>query len=324
MAARLASMDTTTSIDDLFSPGIATDFFQVRDIQSFDPLATKTFSRRNALWLAEFSRLIYRREKSEAPAAHVLPTRSEVLNRHGWTEHRAFDTGGTTAAIFKNAGTELNSVVFVFRGTLGLRDMFTDIQVPMTKWDGRGQVHAGFLNALNPVWGDIRHELQSLQVPAFFTGHSLGAALATLAAARVLLDSSLTSPAALYTFGSPRVGDVDFRENLRGLFHARVVNDRDIVTTVPPVVSLPFFPLYQHCGQQHRLFPDGTVEISHNDSDIAGERSRFKGVTDFIENVSGLMRLPKPGDLLPQPLIDHIPKNYTVRIRDVPHTHSAS
>ncbi len=320
----LPSMDSTKSIDDLFSPGVATDFFQVRDIQPFDVRTTRAFSRRNALWLSEFSRLIYRQEKSEAPNAPALPTRGEVLNPHGWFEHRAFDKNGTTAAIFRNAGIEVNNVVVVFRGTLGLRDMFTDIRVPMTKWNERGQVHAGFLNALDSVWEDIRHELQSLRVPAFFTGHSLGAALATMAAARALFDPTLMSPAALYTFGSPRVGDADFRENLRGLFHARIVNDRDIVTTVPPVVSLPFFPLYQHCGQQHRLLFDGTLEISHNDSDIAGERSRFKGVTDFIENVSGLMKLPKSGNLLPQPLIDHTPKNYTVRIQDLPQTHSAS
>jgi len=310
-------MHSSTSTDDLFSPGIATDFFQVCDIQPFDPQATTAFSRSNALWLAEFSRLIYRQEKLEAPDAPAMPTRNEVLNRHGWSEHRAFVRNGTTAAIFRNAGTEVNRVVVVFRGTLGMRDMLTDIQVSMTGWNGRGQVHAGFLNALDHVWGDLRQELQSLPVPAFFTGHSLGGALATLAAARALLDSSLSRPAALYTFGSPRVGDAEFRENFQRLFHARIVNDRDLVTTVPPVVSLPFFPRYQHCGQQHRLFPDGALALSHNDSDIAGEPSSLKGVTDFIENVAGLMKSPKPGGVLPQPLIDHTPKNYTARLQDV-------
>jgi hypothetical protein len=59
------------------------------------------------------------------------------------------------------------------------------------------------------------------------TGHSLGAALATLAAVD-------TTPARLVTFGSPRVGDEAFRALFAGLEVRRFVDCCDVVSRVPP------------------------------------------------------------------------------------------
>ena len=64
-------------------------------------------------------------------------------------------------------------------------------------------VHAGFQFALNSVWDRTSTLLEGYRAanptaPVFFTGHSLGAALATLAIARFR-----GGKAALYTFGSP-------------------------------------------------------------------------------------------------------------------------
>ena len=72
-----------------------------------------------------------------------------------------------------------------------------------------------------------------------------GAALSTLAAARAMIEGRLPRPAALYTFGSPRVGDATFTTTLRAVYHCRVVNDNDIVATVPP----PLF--FRHDGELH-------------------------------------------------------------------------
>ena len=81
----------------------------------------------------------------------------------------------------------------------------------------------------------------------FFTGHSLGAALATLAF-RAYRDP-MGRMRALYTFGSPRVGDaliflLDLPPN-----DYRIVKDEDVMTHVPAP------PLYGHVGSP--FGPDG-------------------------------------------------------------------
>jgi pimeloyl-ACP methyl ester carboxylesterase len=61
----------------------------------------------------------------------------------------------------------------------------------------------------------------------YVTGHSLGAAMATIAASRI--QDRVT---ALITFGSPRVGDTAFVKSLV-VDHYRVQNNCDDVTKVP-------------------------------------------------------------------------------------------
>lgn len=85
----------------------------------------------------------------------------------------------------------------------------------------------------------------SQQIPSrgtWFTGHSLGAGLATLAAVE---DGQASG---IYTFGSPRVGDDEFRKWFDSHFGTqawRFVNNRDIISRMPlgdyePVGGLKF------------------------------------------------------------------------------------
>ena len=67
------------------------------------------------------------------------------------------------------------------------------------------------------------------------TGHSLGAALATLYTMENACTNKITNPA-ICTFASPRVGDADFVSafNALGLTSWRIVNQPDIVPNLPP------------------------------------------------------------------------------------------
>src|SRR5262249_47673031 len=130
--------------------------------------------------------------------------------------------------------TAANFAVLVFRGTLGLGDWLSDFQGLPVDWKGEGKIHQGFRNQLSVVWDDVTADLDKLNVPVFYAGHSLGAALATLATAQRFVEGK-TPPVALYTFGSPRVGTTGFTHAFPPNFlHCRVVNDLDTVPTVPP------------------------------------------------------------------------------------------
>jgi hypothetical protein len=72
---------------------------------------------------------------------------------------------------------------------------------------------------------------QPEQCKVFVTGHSLGGALATLAARHIRM---LGYDVDLYTFASPRVGDPTFAKSFQGLNCYRIANSEDVVTVVPP------------------------------------------------------------------------------------------
>jgi hypothetical protein len=75
----------------------------------------------------------------------------------------------------------------------------------------------------------------------YITGHSLGAGVATVFAAR-LLASRTPYKLALYTFGSPRVGNDEFARALNQQFAGasspivRYHHDGDPVPTLPPAI----------------------------------------------------------------------------------------
>ena len=138
-------------------------------------------------------------------------------------------------------------------------------------------MHDGFEEALDSIWHDVDIALAALDCPVFYTGHSLGAALATLAAVR-------RPPKAVYTFGSPRVGNEAFAATLRDVRMYRVVDGEDVVTTLPPKVLG-----FRHVGEEQVLAdPQATSLLRHFNI------KRFCGP--------------------PRPLADHAPINYVDRV----------
>jgi triacylglycerol lipase len=140
-----------------------------------------------------------------------------------------------------------NDLIYAFRGTelTKLSDIRTDIRFRKTEAseDSFGKVHRGFKDGLDLIWDDLlsHYDNYSPQVSRllfkrklstkkniFLTGHSLGAALATIAGGR-LDDENIYG----YTYGSPRVGNSKFRDSFRPKFF-RFRNNNDIVTRQPP------------------------------------------------------------------------------------------
>lgn len=207
-------------------------FVALDTVGRFDPTASDG-SLANAWWLANASQLAY----------YDQPALGAELGRVELDLVRLFDDAagtGTQAFVAAGAGFAIAS----FRGTEpdDLKDVKTDLRIDKRPLDGGAEVHGGFLKALDGIWGNMHPVLSDLEAAGasvWITGHSLGGALATLAAARY-------KPAALYTYGSPRVGGHEFRTLVASVRHERFVNCTDIVTTVPPRP-------YRHVGR-HRFF----------------------------------------------------------------------
>jgi triacylglycerol lipase len=124
-------------------------------------------------------------------------------------------------------------------------------------WDSQlGFVHTGFLTSANLLWPQVKQHLQYHQhKPTYFTGHSLGAAMSTIMAVRMLHTPELVKPQALFTYGSPKLFTIiGARTISSGVLHWRWVNNLDIVPCMPG-----FFMGYGHCGTQYYINRWGNV-----------------------------------------------------------------
>ncbi|MEM9117435.1 MAG: lipase family protein [Cyanobacteria bacterium P01_F01_bin.56] len=166
----------------------------------------------------------------------------------------------TQAFIFRKG----KHIVLVFRGSQQAADWSTNFKFRMKQFafsntvqeavPPQGEVHRGFHDAWQSVEKRVLYQLKKWWTPEsqlWVTGHSLGGALATLAATS--LEYQGFTVAGLYTFGQPRVGDWAFTREVNermGDRMFRYVNNNDIVPLIPPQIN-PLNPgrLYGHMGQ---------------------------------------------------------------------------
>ena len=140
--------------------------------------------------------------------------------------HRFLEDDGAQCHIVWND----QEIAVCFRGTEP--DEWSDILADLNAIPRRsmtdGWVHSGFRGELDKLWNMVTNILdQHTDLKLYICGHSLGAAMATLAASR--LEDRVIE---LYTYGSPRVGTRGFVKNAH-VTHWRFVNNNDIVTRVP-------------------------------------------------------------------------------------------
>lgn len=142
-----------------------------------------------------------------------------------------------------------------FPGTQSLRDARTDAQIIKTDWRG-GRVHRGFLAAWQGVALEVEARLAP-GAPVRLAGHSLGGALAQLAALQLC---ERVSVAAVHTFGAPRVGNAAWRDLYNANLHDvtyRWEAEGDPVPWMPPWLFG-----YRHAGRAAYLKNDGRVIVA--------------------------------------------------------------
>jgi len=170
--------------------------------------------------------------------------------------------------------------ILSFRGTepTNLINWLTDSDVEPRNFTGTGSVHRGFYENLQAIWDDISTALvHAVETPSgaraplqklYVTGHSLGGAMAVLAAAKIIRDEPSSVERALagiYTFGQPAVGDTEFASYYRPRFGDRLYRHEyafDLVPRLPPASTGDF----QHFGEVR-------VAVSASDGWLSSSRA---------------------------------------------------
>ncbi|MEN6625705.1 MAG: lipase family protein [Candidatus Sumerlaeia bacterium] len=271
------------------------EFFENAGQHPFWPDVAE-FDAVNAWWCAEAALLAY------VPDKRFVRDR---LARAGFDEVKYFDNAGPALGpdmqFFVAARRDLALVGF--RGSEpNLADWVTNSKFVLTPF-GSGEVHSGFLEALDEAWGKgkLGAELERLRKEnpgraVWFCGHSLGGAVAVLAAAR-WHDGHPGALGGAYVFGAPRVGDRAFC--LGAKFPVfRVVNHIDLVATVPPL------GLYGEVGRLEWINGRGEIQDGAMDAwrvPVAGH------IAYFAKNL-------RRGRFvwLPEDVVDHSPLLYAI------------
>ncbi len=230
-------MEIEGSWNPLIRPGESNGYFELEGSLPFDPEADG-FDPVNAWWLCELCRLIYRRGPDECRDDEAVLHRDHFLAPYELREIGCFSTDRGYCSLVVSEG-EPPFAVLVFRGTTGFVGWFANLNTLQAPWSGGGAVHSGFKAEFLPLWEKIERVISTIEIPLFYTGHSLGGAFAILAA-------SMLAPKAVYTFGVPRVGDAVFAKRLSEVPIYRVNGGKDIVATLPPSV-IPFE--FRHVGE---------------------------------------------------------------------------
>ena len=242
----------------------------------------------------EAARLAYAPAERDSVALQRL---TSALGFAGFSKPRIFTDPVTGSEAFGAYRQTDGLALVAFRGTQpeDVSDIATDIQFNRVQWQpGTGTVHAGFAKAALALMEPVRQWLQSDAISRkhlMLTGHSLGAALATLLA-------TVFQPARLVTIGSPRVGDQAFAASFGGIDSTRLVDCCDVVTDIPPEGLF-----YSHVTPMTYISRDGIIEQGFDSAAISADRSSARA-RYFIDHAW------KVGNVIVRDLADHAPINY--------------
>lgn len=272
-------------------PGGAPPFFEGADSLPLIPLPTENTYDANLAWLlSEVSRLTY--FLKDDPNRDSAPFLKKVSLR----EVAAIDIHPFFVLLLSTAeDVDPSFSVIAFRGTINLENWVTNLKASIANLDAAATVHRGFLAAFEAIQPALATHIHSLQTPLYFTGHSLGGALATLAAHAFPGNK-------LYTFGSPRVGNEAFVRQLEShTAPIRIVNHCDIVTTLPWEEGIYSF---RHTGTCHYFNHEGKHLINPSESTLALDKLKrdisWKEAFDLKQLKTPLKTIS-----------DHCPINYT-------------
>ncbi len=253
----------------------------------------------NAYWMARLARVVYVHKDDEAKTPDRAAILSDLQNEDPDFERVVVASKSSAQGILVK---HKNYFCLSFRGTDEPADWVDNLNAVATE-ELFGKFHRGFWNSVQDVWEILFGQYQLLSreqeksAPLFLTGHSLGGAMATVAAAILShRDIPFTS---CYTFGQPRAMSKDtarlFNMECKGRFF-RFHNNNDIVTRVPARIMG-----YSHVGEYLYISEEKVIHkepgfwfrfVDYVDGAVAALKVKgFDGVEDhdmerYLEAVS--------------------------------------
>jgi triacylglycerol lipase len=304
--------------NNLFYPPPGYSYFENSDRFDFEPGATD-FSWKNAWWLADASLLAYVKDWTKV-TGNLTRARFDDVRQIGP------DPAKSTKGFFASRSGPSPFAVIAFRGTDkdDKRSAETDLDTIPVSRDGY-VVHKGFALALDQVWeSEVEGMLSDFLrphpgAPVYFTGHSLGAALAAISVTRF---AGANCP--LYTIGSPRAGDDRFVRAVleRAKLVFRFVNSQDIVTQIPPEIPLEHY--FRHMGLEKYIDRNGAIHDHPSELirayDVVRGALAHDGdavLSEIVHPLKYLEEVVLTGPYVdPPPYIvgNHTPARYSIRI----------
>ncbi|MEA2894968.1 MAG: triacylglycerol lipase [Bradyrhizobium sp.] len=280
--------------------------------------ATAKFSLDNARAMMWLSQLAY--ETSDKTKVDKVLSKWDLTLRGFKTNDSVTGLPPHSACLVAAGGREATIISLAGTDPLKIEDWITNFTVAPSPTG----LHSGFASAVDKIWPDIKAVILNRptdEQALFFTGHSLGGALAILAASRAMSELNVAATA-VYTFGSPRTGGTAFFNSYPPQLADstfRFVHGGDIVATVPPSLPVDF----RHVGRAVQCPTDGLFDATTPIMPRQGNEPNFlesvvqDGLADFRALLAfRLIRFigPRPLDrlsaLLPRMVRDHVPANY--------------
>lgn len=229
----------TTNWDATRDTGNAAPAEQKLTIKLDRPLAEFSWIQKSLVF-AELSRLAYAAQEEV----------ERIVYEGGLDQCVFIARDGAEAYVFGNRF----DCMIVSRGTEP--NQWNDIKADANAWTVAsevGRVHSGFHAEVNELWPLLEQQIKENQRPMWFSGHSLGGAMAAVCAVRCKISPIPSNPQAIFSYGAPRVGDRSYSSYLK-VKHYRWVNNNDIVPRIPPR-----WLGYRHMGQEIYINRHGRI-----------------------------------------------------------------
>ncbi|HEY9645296.1 MAG TPA: lipase family protein [Chroococcidiopsis sp.] len=223
---------------------------------TIEPYKT-TLSQGNAYWMARIASAVYIRNPVD-----FSPDEPRILEDLHSEDPDFLSVFGVSKNSAQAALIEHKDYLcMAFRGTDERKDWLDNFNM-FPERALFGEFHRGFWNSVKDLWSVLIDRYDTLKAaknrPLFFTGHSLGGAMATVASARMVhMDLPFIST---YTFGQPRSMTREtsriFNMEAKGRFF-RFQNNNDVVTRMPArIMGYSHVGSFLYISEETKIYND--------------------------------------------------------------------